>query len=170
MNKMINEDISSEELLEKYEDIIYSEEWLEYVKQFESGSQLANEITEIMTERYNKPFNQEDAMNIGLYFMYIILKNSGNKKERKSLKKFFGEIIDDRYKLNEVIFTKLAEMYAVNDITFECLQTKDFTDYNERIEKRTAEYSYNAWNEELKAIKECTSNGEDRIEKINKSG
>ena len=86
---------------------------------------------------------------------------------KKSVKKFFCEIIDDRYKLNETIFEKLAEMYAVNDIAFECYQNKDFTDYHERIEKRTAEYKYKAWNDELKAIKECASNGENRIEKIN---
>lgn len=150
-----------------YEIPDVSDEYLEYVKNFESGHQLVDEIIEIMTERYNKPFNDGDAMNIGLFFMYTILMNSGNDKDKESVKKFFCEIIDDRYKLNETIFEKLAEMYAVNDIAFECYQNKDFTDYHERIEKRTAEYKYKAWNDELKAIKECASNGENRIEKIN---
>ena len=88
-------------------------------------------------------------------------------KDKERIKTTVCDIVDDKYNLNEFIFSNLAMIKAWNETTFE-FKDKDDSEQTEKafvetFEKKRDRYEYQAWNDEMKHLKKS---GKDRIEKI----
>lgn len=138
----------------------------EYDLKFAHSEVMNIELIEYIKDKFDKTVDTVDVLNIALMLCNeIFTAESNDDKER--IKTTVCDIVDNKYNLNEFIFSNLAMIKAWNETTFE-FKDKDDSEQTEKafvetFEKKRDRYEYQAWNDEMKHLKES---GKDRIEKI----
>lgn len=135
---------------------------------FCKGMMLSTETAEYVRDKFGKEFDDADFLNIATTLAYeIITAESDDDKDR--IKKTVCDIVDDKYNLNEFIFTNLASHYAFNKVWKERESDDTLTGDNlmERLDEVTDNFQYLEWKKEMKLIKESAESGENRLKAIN---
>ena len=152
MNKTTPDDISNDEYDLKYaHSEVMNSELLEYIK-----------------DKFEKDIDTNDVLNIALMLCNEIF-TAESDKDKERIKKTVCDIVDDKYALNEFLFSNIAMIKAWNETAVE-FKNKDASkqtekEFVESFEKRRKKYEYKAWNDEKKVIEKYSS-GKDRINKI----
>lgn len=149
---------------EKHTDKSLSDD--EYDLKFAHCEVMNYELITYIKDKFDKDIDNVDVLNIALMLSNEII-TAETDKDKERIKTTVCDIIDDKYKLNEFIFTNLAMIKAWNETTFE-FKDKDSSKQTEKafietFEKKRKRYEYKAWNDEMKILKES---GKDRIDKI----
>ena len=138
----------------------------EYDLKFAHGEVMNIELIEYIKDKFDKDVDTADVLNIALMLCNEIF-TAESDKDKERIKTTVCDIVDDKYNLNEFIFSNLAMIKAWNETTFE-FKDKDSSEQTEKAfveayKKKRKRYEYQAWNGEMKHLKKS---GKERIEKI----
>lgn len=148
------------------ENDVESGEIPEHLKYFFSIYNLGDEIIEYAEKEFGKKFDDLDVMNVAIFTLHgIVFAETDAEKEIR--KKMLCEMVDDKYNLNEWLFSRARELKAYNETFYECLKTGNTDDLDAKLDKAVEEANYKAWHEELAIIKKDAKNGVNRKNKIN---
>lgn len=111
------------------------------------------DIKEYIKETFRKEITDIDVFNISIHLVHgIILAESDPEKE--IILSDVNEIINDKFKLNEFIFTHLAMIKAWNETTAILKDKNDVSEneFNELMTANNEKWQYKAWNDERKVL------------------
>jgi hypothetical protein len=126
-------------------------------KPFYMISKWLDEIITYAETNFEKELIDVDVMDIAIYILHGIVTAESDDMKNK-VKETLCTIIDDKYALNEFIYTKSNEILAVNNVAAKFIKDGEFNAANSdaivsEINKKVKEFEYKAWNDELKVIK-----------------
>ena len=138
------------------------------LKYFYTISCISDSILNYIETNFKKKFNDLDLMNVAIFTLHgIIFAESDAEKE--AVKTKLCEMVDNKYNLNEWLFTIANEVKAHDEMFYECIESGNLDDMEAKIDKAVKEANYKAWKDELKVIKEY-STAESRINGIKNGG
>lgn len=145
-----------------------SDEQLQRISMFYSCDTLSDDIIEYATSKYEKEFDGLDVMNVAVFTLHGII-SAETDAEKSAVKDKLCGMIDDKYNLNEWLFTVAHEVKARDKTIAECIKSGNVDNIDAEIDKAVKEANYIAWKDELRVIKRNLS-AKDRINEIRNGG
>lgn len=121
---------------------------------------IAKWLDEIITyaeSNFEKELLDIDVMDLAIYVLHGIV-TAETDDMKNDVKNTLCTIIDDKYALNEFLYTKSNEILAFNNAVSGFIKDGEFnadnTDkINAEIDRKIKEFEFKAWNDELKVLK-----------------
>lgn len=110
-------------------------------------------IIDYISDTFKKEISDIDTMNVAMMLAHgIITAESDDEKEL--ILKDITDIVNDKSKLNEYLFTHLASIKAWNETTLALKDKDDVSEkeFNELMNKNNEKWQYKAWNDERKVL------------------
>lgn len=123
-------------------------------KAFALASVYSHEIKTYVADNFKKEITDLDVLNFALMLCDRIVTADSDDEVAETLKEV-TEIITNKYKLNEFIFTNLAVIKSWNETTDALYDKKyDVTEkeFNDLMKKNNEKNQYKAWNDERKIL------------------
>ena len=139
-----------------------------HLKYFYSISCISDSILNYIETNYKKNFNDLDLMNVAIFTLNGIVFAESDKEKAAVKTKLCG-MVDDKYNLNEWLFTVSNEIKAFDETFYECIKSGELDEMDAKLDKAVKEANYKAWKDELKVIKEY-STAKNRIDEIKNGG
>lgn len=128
-------------------------------KAFALASVYSHEIKTYVADNFKKEITDLDVLNFALMLCDRIVTADGDDEVAETLKDV-TEIITNKYKLNEFIFTNLAVIKAWNETTNALHDKKHEVtekEFNDLMNKNNEKYQYKAWNDERRILDKYSS-------------
>ena len=138
------------------------------LKYFYSISCISDSILNYVEKNFNKEFTDLDLMNVAIYTLNGIVF-AETDDEKAAVKSKLCGMVDNKYNLNEWLFTVSNEMKAHDETFYNCIKSGDLDNLDAKLDKAVKEANYKAWKDELKVIKEY-STAKSRINEIKNGG
>ena len=139
-----------------------------HLKYFYTISCISDSIIKYIETNYKKEFDDLDLMNVAIFTLNGIVF-AETDAEKEAVKTKLSGMIDDKYNLNEWLFTVANEVKAHDEMFYNCIKSGNLDDMDAKIDKAVKEANYKAWKDELKVIKEYSS-AKSRIDEIKTGG
>lgn len=131
---------------------------------FYSCDTLTDDIISYCENKFEKPLDPLDVMNVAIFTLHGIVKADTDSDKQHILDMIAG-MVNDKYHLNEWIY-KMSAVIRANDKTLcDAIVSGDIDDLDAKIDKAIKEAEFKAWNTELSVIKRKKSASE-RIDEI----
>ena len=123
------------------------------VDYFALSGLYGDEIKKYISNKFKKEISDLDVLNLSIYLCNTII-TVDDADEKAELISDITAIVNDEYKLNEFIFTRLASIKSWNETTAalfskKTVSEKEFTDL---LNKNNEKNQYKAWNDERKIL------------------
>ena len=141
---------------------------LNRIRMFFSCDTLSDDIIEYATSNYEKEFDGLDVMNVAVFTLHGII-SAETDAEKEAVKTKLCGMIDDKYHLNEWLYTIAHEVKAKDNAIYECIKSGNMDNIDAEIDKAVKEANYLAWKDELRVIDRKLS-AKDRIDEIRNGG
>ena len=137
------------------------------IRYFYTTETLTGDIMEFASTNFEKEFGELDVMNVAIFTLHGIISAaaSDDVDVKNAVKCKLSGMIDDKYNLNEWLYTVAAETKAHDKALYDCIKSGNLDDIDAKIDKAVKEANYLAWKDELKVIKRNES-AKSRIEKV----
>lgn len=131
-------------------DDIKNDDGVDY---FALSGLYGNEIKEYVADNFKKEITDLDVLNLSIYLCNAIV-TVDDADEKAELISDVTDIVNDKYKLNEFIFTRLASIKSWNETTAALFGKKDVAEkeFNDLMNKNNERNQYKAWNDERKIL------------------
>ena len=141
------------------------------LRYFYTTETLTGDIMEFASKEFQKDFTDLDVMNVAIFTLHGIITAaaSDNDEMKDAVKYKLSGMVDNKYNLNEWLYTVAAETKAHDKAIYDCIKSGNIANVNAEIDKAVKEANYKAWKDELKVIKRELS-AKDRIDKIKNGG
>ena len=141
-----------------------SDEQIRRISMFYSCDTLTDDIISYCENKFEKPLDPLDVINVSIFTLYCIVKADTDSDKQHILDMIAG-MVNDKYHLNEWIY-KMSAVIRANDKTLcDAIVSGDINDLDAKIDKDIKEAEFKAWNTELSVIKRKKSVSE-RIDEI----
>ncbi len=142
-------------------------EMLIMLRYFYTTETLTGDIMEYASTEFQKEFSDLDVMNVAIFTLHGIVSAvaSDDVNVKDAVKTKLCGMIDEKYNLNEWLYTIAYETKAHDKALFECIKSGNLDDMDAKIDKAVKEANYKAWKDELKVIKRNLS-AKDRVDKV----
>jgi len=112
-----------------------------------------HEIKQYVADNFKKEITDLDILNLSLHFCNAII-TTDDADEKAELLKDISDILNDEYKKNEYIFTRLATIKSWNETTAALFGKKDVSEkqFNDLMKKNNEKNQYKAWNDERQIL------------------
>ena len=112
-----------------------------------------NEIKQYIAANFKKEITDLDVLNFSIFLCNAIV-TAETDDEKADIISDITDIVNDKYKLNEYIFTRLATIKSWNETTAALFGKKDVTEkeFNELMNDNVERNQYIAWNDERKIL------------------
>ena len=138
------------------------------IKYFYTICCISDSILNYIESNFKKEFDDLDLMNVAIFTLNGIVF-AETDAEKEAVKSKLCDMVDDKYNLNEWIFTTSKEIKAHDETFYECIRTGKLNDLDAKLDKAVKEANYKAWKDELKVIKEY-STAKSRIDNFKNGG
>ena len=149
----------------------YDEKMLLMLRYFYTTETLTGDIMEYASTEFQKEFSDLDVMNVAIFTLHGIVTAaaSDDVDVKNAVKCKLSGMIDEKYNLNEWLYTVAAECKAHDRAIYECIKSGNLDDINGKIDKAVKEANYKAWKDELTVIKR-NATAKSRVENAKKGG
>lgn len=128
------------------------------VDYFALSGLYGNEIKQYVADNFKKEITDLDVLNLSIYLCNAII-TTDDADEKAELLKDISDIVNDEYKKNEFIFTRLATIKSWNETTAALFGKKDVSEkeFNALMGKNVEKNQYKAWNDERRILDKYSS-------------
>ena len=127
-------------------------------KAFALASIYNGEIKKYVADNFKKEITDLDVLNLSLHLCNAII-TTDDADEKAELLKDISDIVNNGYKKNEFIFTRLATIKSWNETTAALFDKSDVseTEFNDLMNKNNEKNQYKAWNDERQILDKYSS-------------
>ena len=117
-----------------------------------------NEIKQYIATNFKKEVTDLDVLNFSICLCNAIV-TADTDDEKADILKDITAIVNDKYRLNEFIFTNLATIKAWNETTAALFNKKDVSEkeFTALMNKNVEKNQYKAWNDERTILDKYSS-------------
>ena len=112
------------------------------------------EIKKYVANEFKKEITDLDVLNFAMMLCCDVV-TAETDDEKADIISDVTDIVNDKYKLNEYIFTRLATIKSWNETTAKLSDRKNEVtekEFNELMNYNNEKYHYKAWNDERKIL------------------
>ena len=112
-----------------------------------------HEIKTYVADNFKKEITDLDVLNFAMMLCcYVVTAETDD--EKADIISDITDIVNDKYKLNEYLFTRLATIKSWNETTAALCNKKKVseTEFNALMSKNVERNQYKAWNDERKIL------------------
>lgn len=111
------------------------------------------EIKKYVADKFKKEITDLDVLNFSIFLCNAIV-TADTDDEKASILKDVTDILNDKYRLNEYLFTNLAVIKSWNETTAALFDKKEVSEkeFNDLMTKNNERNQYKAWNDERKIL------------------
>ena len=125
---------------------------------FALASIYNGEIKKYVADNFKKEISDLDVLNLSLHLCNAII-TVDDADEKAALLKDISDVVNDEYKKNEYIFTRLATIKSWNQTTAALFDKSDVSEkeFNDLMNKNNEKNQYKAWNDERRILDKYSS-------------